>query len=89
MAEELNNTDHVAFETEDFGVGYISVNENYKFIALSKVNTDSSPTTPTSTFGTSAYPNMQSILHFINKEYNIISMFRFTTRKELYQWLAE
>lgn len=84
---DLKNTDHIGFIISNGEKGYITYS-NFKFIASST----SEIGWCTSSNGFFGVPSgdiknvIESIDYCIQK---LISVYKFDTRKELYQWLAE
>lgn len=87
--EDLKNTDHVGFEVDIYGKGYVLPNQDYKFFLTAIDNKDSDKRTPVSTFSGEEFYKIKDAIKYLSKNWNVVILYRFDTRKELYQWLAE
>jgi hypothetical protein len=83
--DDLKNTDHVGFVTDYNNKGYIIAHDN-KFRAI---KTEEGITVPNHSWGTTGTSNLKDIFSQSNAMTKITAIYRFDTRKELYQWLAE
>lgn len=84
--DELNNTDHVGFVTYDNEEKcYIVGLPDQSLWSTRSSNQNTFKITPNSGFGCVGHDNIKDALPIGN----IKHLYRFDTRKELYQWLAE
>jgi len=81
--DEISNSDHIGFITNGFGKGYIvRYKDSWCGIYLVSAN-------PNCSLGNGIHTSQVDVLENHNASCDIISIFKFATRRDLYAWLAE